>query len=151
MAVARQYLMPSDTDITLAKETGRVLATQAGQADVLHLRLDNGMEVFLPPVALRVLIDALGQLAQGNAITLMPIDAELTTQQAAELINVSRTFFVDELLEKGAIPFRKVGVRRRVLFKDVMDYKLRLDAARLETLAKMVEHDQQYEQYGYGL
>jgi excisionase family DNA binding protein len=75
--------------------------------------------------------------------------SELTTQQAADLLNVSRPYLVDELLEKGDIPFHKAGIRRWILFKDVMAYKNRIDNARLDTLAKLVEHDQQYEQYGY--
>jgi len=59
---------------------------------------------------------------KGNAITVMPIYAELSTQETAELLNISRPHLV-ELLEQGKIPFRKVGIHRRVLAKDVFDYK----------------------------
>jgi excisionase family DNA binding protein len=112
--------------------------------------LDDGTDIILSPAMIRFMMDAFVQLAQGNAITLLPVHAELSTQQAADLLNVSRPYFVDDLLEKGYIPFRKVGTRRRILFKDVMDYKNRIDKSRLDTLSKMVEHDQQYEQFGYG-
>ena len=71
--------------------------------------------------------------------------AEITTQQAADLLNVSHAYFVDELIEKSQIPVSKIGTERKVLFDDVLAYKQQLEQARLETLDAMVEHDQTYD------
>lgn len=152
MASARKLYEPillSEQEAQIAEQSGRALGQCIGGSDVLHLRLDDGTDIILPPSALRFIVDALMQMSQGNAVALIPFHAELTTQQAADILSVSRPYLVDELLEKNLIPFRKVGMRRRVLFKDVTAYKKNIDSARLQTLAQMVEHDQQLEQFGY--
>jgi excisionase family DNA binding protein len=109
----------------------------AGEVVKLQIQLDSEHEVVsLPASALRLLNHILVQMAQGNIVTMVPTQCEVTTQQAADLLNVSRPFLIG-LLEKGEIPFSKVGTHRRVLFSDVMAYKKRVDAARIEALDEL--------------
>ena len=96
---------------------------------------------------LQLLLDVLAEIAKGNAISLMPMNQEISTQEAASLLNVSRPFLVG-LLEKSEIPFRKVGAHRRVFLKDVLDYKERIDQRRAHTLDQLAALSQQ-EQMGY--
>lgn len=137
--------IPSDQEIALAEKSQKVLSNSLDENESLTLRLvKRGKEVdniLLPKSALKLLLAILSQMAKGNAVTLMPIHAELTTQEAADLLNVSRPFLVT-LLTNGKIPFRKVGTRRRVLARDILKYKENIDQKRLKTLEKMAEQDQ---------
>jgi len=121
--------MPTDAEVTLAVESSRLLAACVGQGESARLRLIDGCtDVTVPVSAIHMLVDILKKMAQGNAVSLVPIHAERTTQQAADLLNVSRPFLVKPL-EAGEIPFHKVGRHRRIRFSDLMDYRDRIDQA----------------------
>lgn len=87
----------------------------------------------LSEIEYKTLSDVLTALRQGNSITLVSSETYMTTQEAAEVLNVSRPYFV-KLLEDGEIPFTKVGNRRRVLAKDLLSYKNIRDAERRQAL-----------------
>jgi excisionase family DNA binding protein len=90
---------------------------------------DSDTQIVVPSFVLSFLIEVLAQVANGNAVTVAPVHAELTTQQAADLLNVSRPFLI-KLLEDRRIPYRRVGNRRKVLLTDLLDYKRKDDAHR---------------------
>lgn len=137
---------PTQEDSVLAKESGRLLAKLLGkhsQERTVRITADDSKEsITIPLSAFRMLSDILNQMAQGNAVTLIPVHAELTTQQAAHLLNVSRPFLI-QLLEKNEIPHKKVGTHRRIRYQDLIDYKNRVDTARLATLAELAQQAQE--------
>lgn len=140
-------MMPSDSEVELARVSSRVLSgLNLKKNKTIDISLDMGNHhrnsVTLPLSAFRLLICILTQMAEGNAITLIPVHAELTTQEAADLLNVSRPYLI-RLLEKKKIPFRKVGTRRRILFQDLMDYKAKIDAVRRKTLDELAKESQE--------
>lgn len=108
-----------------------------------HLRLlsPEGEEIELPQPVFRLLHQMVYELAQGNSVTIVPLHKMLTTQEAADLLNVSRQYLV-ELLDAGAIPFTKVGTHRRVHFGDLMEYKKSRDAKRREGLSRLTKKSQ---------
>jgi excisionase family DNA binding protein len=137
-----EVITPTRDDVVLAEESGRKLAVHLVGPEtpgaVVRLEVE-GMteELRLPPTALRLLVRILSELGQGNAMTLTPLRAELTTQQAADLLNVSRPHVV-KLLDEGSIPSRKVGSHRRVLLEDVLAYKQDTLARRHAALDELV-------------
>lgn len=131
---------PTRKETSLARQSGRQLS-RLGRRD-LKVQVPGAGEVLLPAAAVRVLIGALSEMAAGNAVALVPVHAELTTQQAADLLGVSRPFLIKQMQE-GRVPFRKVGTHRRILFKDMMQYKRKIDARRLKALDELAEQGQE--------
>jgi excisionase family DNA binding protein len=137
LANGNEVVTPTKADAALAKEVGEKLAAHLGCE--LRLELKTGTsteELVLPPPALRLLLCALTEMGQGNAVTLTPVRAELTTQQAADLLNVSRPHLV-KLLDEGSIPSRKVGTHRRVQLVDLLAYKREFQARRQAALSEL--------------
>jgi excisionase family DNA binding protein len=125
---------PTAADARLARESlSRIdQILEAGSSDLrFSIRSDEqaGPEIPLPVSAVRLLKDILAEMAQGHAVTLLPVQAELTTQQAAGLLNVSRPYLIG-LLEAGHIPFRLVGQHRRVRLDDLLAYQRKDDETR---------------------
>lgn len=142
--------LPTPQEIEQAKDSSRTLAKYANADRVqLSLKGSNGLsdDLILPGHVLQILLEVLAEMGKGNAISLVPMHQELSTQEAAHLLNVSRPFLVG-LLEKGEIPFRKVGAHRRVYLRDVMAYKERTDRQRGKVLDALAALSQQ-EGMGY--
>lgn len=96
----------------------------------------HGETVELPRSARRSLQQLVHLLAQGHTVAVLAVDKELTTQQAADILNVSRPFLV-QLLDQGAIPFTKTGTHRRLRFNDLMAYKHQRDEQRRQQLREL--------------
>jgi excisionase family DNA binding protein len=131
----------------LARESAGRLARQLAKANgSVQLRVtdpDGTSEtVTIPTAAFRLLVTIVAEMASGNAMRLIPHHAELTTQEAAELLNVSRPYLV-RLLDEGRIPFHRVGTHRRVLFKDVATYRAEHRRARGAALDELTGLDQE--------
>lgn len=148
-------IAPTEADSELALDSSRRLATltepsaaPGAHSHPLRLTLQIGdhkkasERVDLPPSALPLLARLLAEMGQGHAVALLPVETELSTQQAAALLNVSRPFLVG-LLEQKQLPCRKVGKHRRVLLRDVLDYKRREDARRLAVLEELAAQAQE--------
>ena len=96
----------------------------------------DGPMISLPASAVELLQQILAELANGNAVTVAPVHSYVTTQQAADLLNVSRPYLVG-LLDDRAIPFKRVGNRRRIRLDDVLAYKRRDDIHRQALLDEL--------------
>ena len=142
-----ETVAPSEADAMLARESSRQLAThKLGKRSSIRIQfLDDGEEaetVAVPASALRLFLHLLVEMSQGNAVTLIPTHAEMTTQQAADLLNVSRPYLV-KLVDEGKIPCRTVGKYRRVRFDDLMAYKRKDDEARAKILDQLTAEAQE--------
>ncbi len=98
-------------------------------------------QIVVPSVAFGFFVDVLAELANGNAVSVAPVHAELTTQKAADLLNVSRPYLI-KLLDEREIPYRRVGNRRKVLLVDLLEYKRRDEAIRREIADELTSEAQ---------
>jgi len=142
-----ETVAPSEDDSRLAEESSRRLTKFLGKQRKgfrLRVQADDEPEetVAIPTSAFRLLNDILTEMAKGNAVTLIPVHAELTTQQAADILNVSRPFLV-RLVEEGRIPCRKVGTHRRIRFQDLLQYKRQIDRDRTKALEELAAQAQE--------
>lgn len=123
--------LPAAREMEAAVQGRRALAAYlVTRSETQNIQIFDDMnqahQVELPTSALRLLVDILAELADGNAVQVVPVHAELTTQEAADLLNVSRPHII-KLLADGVLPFHKTGKHRRIRFADLMLFKSRRD------------------------
>jgi excisionase family DNA binding protein len=140
--------LPTQQVSEQAQEALRSLSSVARRKSAREIRVAadgtaKAVSVTVPREAFELFLEVLGQMANGNAVTIVPVHAELTTQQAADLLNVSRPFLVG-LLEEGKIPFRLVGSHRRVRFADLTTYKESDQKRRRDVLDALTEDAQRH-------
>lgn len=110
------------------------------------LVFEDGRQVQLSPSVLRSLQFVLHHIARGDAVSLVPMAKMLTTNQAADILNVSRPFLV-KLLNDGAMPFTKIGTHHRLRMQDVLRYKQRRDREVLDMLSELAAEAQEAGDY----
>lgn len=114
----------------------------AHRATATRLVGPAGQVVELPGAIFEALLAIADELRRGNGVTVLPLHQRLTTNEAAELLNVSRPHLVT-LLERGEMPFEKVGTHRRVRLADVLAYRDRQERRRREALANLVRQGEE--------
>lgn len=140
-------ILPLEKEVEAAVQGQRELASllstkfETQRIDIFDNE-DKPHTLVLPTSALRLLVDILGELAIGNAVKVVPVHAELTSQEAADLLNVSRPHLV-KMLEEGAIPFTKTGRHRRIRFSDLMAFKQRRDEESQEAMEALAQQAQE--------
>lgn len=145
MTAQSRFSDPSPADAEVARASSEHLAAFLIRDRPLALRVtdaDGQEAIELPASVGPLLVQILQDMAAGSTVAVLRKDAELTTQQAAKFLNVSRPFLVG-LLEEGAVPFRKVGTHRRVRFEDVLRYKAATDTARRRALDELAADAQE--------
>lgn len=131
------YDRPSAADAELAAASSQTLAHFRATGSTARLRLDGTTDITVPVQAIRMLADILEQLATGHAVSIVPVNKELTTQEAADMLNVSRPYLIDQLLVPGKLSFHKVGNRRKILLNDVLRFKQRQEAETDRIMAEL--------------
>ncbi len=141
------YIQTSHHDQILAEASVSYIRKTASQ---MEQNSDTGIEIqvqetgdsiLIPKNVFMLLLDILEKMAHGKSITIIPSDSDITTQQAARILNVSRPFVV-KMLENGQIPFAKVGSHRRMKLTDILEYNKRLSDNRRKNLDLLAQQAQ---------
>lgn len=129
----RELITANENEQPAIRRIEQVLAQQQPTPKLVG---PDGTEIELPLSVFQVLKQVIYHLLRGRAVSIVPINKELTTQEAADILNISRPYFV-KLLETGKIPFTKVGSHRRVRFSDVLAYQKQRENERKQALAEI--------------
>lgn len=147
---AKKLRIPTPEESKVAGEVLQKLTSHLSRARNVDLTLSaskrNVEHVPIPERAVEMLAEILRQMAAGNAIAILPVRQEITTQEAAELMNVSRPYVV-ALVEKGELPCHKVGSHRRIPLAALLAFKAKADAERDKALDFLVAQAQELKLY----
>jgi excisionase family DNA binding protein len=137
MAAPAYPIVPVKSEEEQIRALYKMMLSSSGHAVILGR---DGTKHNIPESIYRILLNILAKMQEGKTITLLPIMEELTTRAAADYLGVSRQFLV-QLLEQNEIPFHKAGTRRRIYFKDILDYKRRRDTARHQAIKNLAKKE----------
>ncbi|MFK5998303.1 MAG: helix-turn-helix domain-containing protein [Rhodobacterales bacterium] len=136
--------LPTAEEIDSAAHAATAIAVAMELDGGLKVSGENGDPVKIAPAVGELIIELLGHVSNGNMVTLVPVGTMLTTQQAADMLNVSRPYLTG-LLKKGEIAFEEVGKHRRVPLKALMEYKENKARRQEETLRELSRLGQEYD------
>jgi len=137
--------LPTAEEVEQTKKAVGALAHRTDRTGVPSLRLKHDRSsgyVELPPAVGQLVLQLLELISKGEAVELVPVATELSTQQAADLLNMSRPHLV-KLLESKVLPHVKVGSHRRIKAEDLFAYKRLRDRQRDAALARMMRLGQE--------
>ena len=134
--LSRRLPTPEETEKAREAMTALAKVTTDTGAVPLQVNSDDQQVVELPPAVGRMVLDLLMHISRGEAVTFVPIGADLTTQQAADMLNVSRPFLI-KLLETGDLPHHMVGTHRRIKAADLFDYRLQREERQKRALDEL--------------
>lgn len=141
-ATLREPIMPSDREIAQAQTSLKLLRQDKADSH-FAIGSPSGLKVPLTESAFNLLLNILTEMSRGNAVLVVPINAELTTQEAADLLNVSRPYLV-RLLDEKKIRYHMVGSHRRILFKDLIAYRSESRRRRFKSMEEITEADDEF-------
>ena len=130
-----ESFVPQQKEAYSIRQLDQILSLEVSQAKLVTA---NGEQIHIPDSVYQVLRQVVHAMAKGQAISIVPQQQELTTQQAADILNVSRPFLI-KLLEQGEIPYIMVGTHRRIPYQDLMRYKQQRDIKRREGLKELTQ------------
>jgi excisionase family DNA binding protein len=136
---------PSDADVHLARTSSSKLSRLKGRRGAVTVTVAgdrDSEDAEIPEIAFQLLQMILDELALGHAVALAPLEREISTQTAADVLNVSRPHLV-KLLESGKMPYKKTGTHRRIRLSDVLEYKARMDAEADRAYTELVRQAQE--------
>ncbi|MEG4441555.1 excisionase family DNA-binding protein [Microcoleus sp. AT9_B5] len=130
-----ESVLITEQETEAIKKLQQILSIESAQ---VKLVTSNGEEILIPESVYNLLGQIVRAMASGQAVSIVTHNRELTVHQAADLLNVSRSFIV-KLLDEGAIPYIEVGSRRRILFQDLMTYNQQRKVQRRQLLDELIE------------
>lgn len=133
-----ELIFAAEEDVASIKNLDSILSSDISPAKLVGT---DGKEISIPDAVYSVMRQAIHLMASGHAVSLVPLERELTSQQAADILNVSRPFLI-KLLKQGEIPHIKVGSHRRIQFKDLMAYKQQRGLKRRQSLQELTQLSQ---------
>lgn len=155
MNTIQDYIKPNKAEQRIARSSYNALQDSLRKINSVKEKIEIEIEetkerITLPMSAMKLLSDILKAMSEGNHVSIVPIATEVTTQKAAEMLGCSRPYLV-KLLEEGVMPYTKVGRHRRIMFKDVVEYKNKMKAEQKQNIIDIMNDDEEDANYLHAL